>query len=250
VLSALVVAAGEALPPEWFQRIAQILSAVVVVGIGVWMVAAEVRRRWVRAPVLALAGVGFGGTGLPQAVAPTHRLEGVDDDHPHASEHLHHQHGAGDHAHDQRHAHGDHAHDQRQEHGEHGHGPFRHRHDAPAGASLSWRGLFTLGLAGGIIPSTSALLILLATVATGRATYGLVLVVMFGLGMAAVMVAIGLTFVLARERIERVAGDRARSGRSRPAVAALSAAPAVGSVVVLALGVVLTAQAIGGGPTL
>ena len=39
---------------------------------------------------------------------------------------------------------------------------------------------FLLGLAGGIIPSTNALIILLATIATGRAVYGFVLVVASG----------------------------------------------------------------------
>jgi ABC-type nickel/cobalt efflux system permease component RcnA len=228
VLAGLVVAAGEALPPERFQRIAPIVSAVVVLAIGVWMVVGEVRRRWAHAPALALAGVG----GQRLAVA---RVPGSADHghaHPHGSEH------------DHEHTHGDRSHD----HGhEHGHGPLRHRHDAPAKSSLSWQGLFTLGLAGGIIPSTSALLILLATVATGQAAYGLLLVVAFGLGMAAVMVAIGLALVLARERVEQAAASADTAGRApRLLASTMSAAPTVGSIVVLALGVVLTVQAIGG----
>ena len=68
----------------------------------------------------------------------------------------------------------------------------------PVGASLSWRGLFVLGLAGGLIPSTSALLILLGSIAAGRPAFGLVLVIAFGLGMAAVMTCVGLAMIVAR----------------------------------------------------
>ena len=84
----------------------------------------------------------------------------------------------------------------------HAHGGIRHSHLPPAGSSLSWRSLFVLGLAGGIIPSTNALIILLATIATGRAVYGLVLVVAFGLGMAVVLGGVGLGLVLARDRMD------------------------------------------------
>ena len=70
-----------------------------------------------------------------------------------------------------------------------------------------------LGLAGGIIPSTNALIILLATIATGRAIYGLVLVVAFGLGMAVVLGGVGLGLVLARDRMDGLP-SRSRLGRA------------------------------------
>ncbi len=84
----------------------------------------------------------------------------------------------------------------------------RHSHLPPAGTTISWRSLFVLGLAGGLIPSTSALLILLGSIAAGRPAFGFVLVVAFGLGMALVMGGIGLALVLARGRLDRV--DSAR----------------------------------------
>ena len=94
-----------------------------------------------------------------------------------------------------------------------------HTHLPPAGTTISWRSLFVLGLAGGLIPSTSALLILLGSIAAGRPAFGFVLVVAFGLGMALVMGGIGLALVLARGRLDRVdAGLAARPGqRRRPA---------------------------------
>jgi ABC-type nickel/cobalt efflux system permease component RcnA len=73
-----------------------------------------------------------------------------------------------------------------------------------AGSTLSWRGLFALGLAGGLIPSTSALFILLGSIVAGRPAFGFVLVVVFGLGMAVVMTTIGLVMVFARGRLDRL----------------------------------------------
>ncbi len=127
--------------------------------------------------------------------------------------------------------------------GEHSHGGITHSHLPAAGATLSWRGLFVLGLAGGLIPSTSALLILLGSIAAGRPAFGLVLVVAFGLGMAAVMSGVGLAMIFARSRLERMP-RRSTLGR----VAAV--APLVASVAVLGLGLVLTWQAVAGAPVL
>jgi ABC-type nickel/cobalt efflux system permease component RcnA len=125
----------------------------------------------------------------------------------------------------------------------HSHGGVRHTHLPPTGSSLSWRGLFALGLAGGLIPSTSALLILLGSMAAGRAAFGLVLVVAFGLGMALVMSTVGLAMILARSRLDRMP--------SRSALGRLAAvAPLLASVAVLTLGVVLTWQAVAGRPVL
>jgi ABC-type nickel/cobalt efflux system permease component RcnA len=143
------------------------------------------------------------------------------------------------------HEHG-HAHDQEpHEHDhDHRHDQFDgHTHGPAPGSTMTWRSLFLLGLAGGLIPSTSALLILLGSIAAGRPTFGFVLVVAFGLGMAAVMSGIGLALVVARDWFDRVqAGsvvERVRGG-----------VPLVAAVVVFAFGVVLTAQALGAAPAL
>jgi ABC-type nickel/cobalt efflux system permease component RcnA len=111
------------------------------------------------------------------------------------------------------------------------------------GSVLTWRGLFILGLAGGLIPSTSALLILLGSIAAGRPAFGLILVVAFGLGMAAVMTGVGLAMIFARTRLDRMP-SRSSLGR----LAAI--APLVASLAVLGLGLVLTWQAVVGKPVL
>jgi nickel/cobalt transporter (NicO) family protein len=121
-----------------------------------------------------------------------------------------------------------------------------HPHDGPGHAhahphrpvsTITWRSLFVLGLAGGLIPSTSALLILLGAIAAGRPAFGLVLVVAFGVGMAAVMSGIGLVLVTARDRVDRV-GAGFGFARVREAI------PLVASMMVLGFGVVLTGQAL------
>lgn len=146
---------------------------------------------------------------------------------------------AHDHAHD--HEEGQaHQHEHPHEHAhEHTHGPIRHSHAPDDGTTITWRSLFALGLAGGLIPSTSALLILLGSIAAGRPTFGFVLVVAFGLGMAAVMTTIGIVLVLARGRLDRLPSGGG-VGRFRAAV------PLAAAALVFGFGIVLTIQAIGG----
>ncbi len=142
--------------------------------------------------------------------------------------------GAGhvhEHAHAEGHEHGhDHAHGDA-----HGH-PHPHSH-APADTEISWRGLLALGLSGGLVPSASALILLLGSIAAGRVAYGIVLVLGFGLGMAVVLAGIGLLIVHARRLIER-----------RPSIAGLRRITAplqlVTASVVVVLGIVLTSQAL------
>ena len=66
-----------------------------------------------------------------------------------------------------------------------------------------------MGLVGGLVPSPSALLLLLAAVALGRAWFGFVLVFAFGIGMAASLAAVGL---LARDVVLRLEGLALRRG--------------------------------------
>jgi nickel/cobalt exporter len=211
VLAAVVVGAQGFLPPDTVVRWAPVVAAVSIVAIGGWMLFGEARRRW-RAREGAAAG----------------------------PEHDHGRDGDRDHDHDG---------GTRPGHdapagvaGEHGHGGVTHSHLPPAGTTISWRSLFVLGLAGGLIPSTSALLILLGSIAAGRPAFGFVLVVAFGLGMALVMGGIGLALVLARGRLDRVdAGS--------PLGRASGLVPLAAAVLVFGLGLYLTVQAVAGTTT-
>ena len=204
VLAGLVVGAQGLLPPDLVVRSAPVVAAVSIVAIGGWMLFGEGRRRW--------------------------RLRTATRD-PFVA-----------HSHDEAHAHEhDHDHDAAAP-GEHSHGGVRHSHLPPAGATISWRSLFVLGLAGGLIPSASALLILLGSIAAGRPAFGFVLVVAFGLGMALVMSGIGLALVLARGRLDRVETST-RLGRMSTYL------PLVASFLVFGLGLYLTFQAVAGNTT-
>src|SRR6185437_14896401 len=95
---------------------------------------------------------------------------------------------------------------------EHEHGGVVHSH-APItdGTPLRWRSLVTLGLAGGMVPTPSALVVLLGAIALGRLWLGLVLVVLYGVGMAATLTGAGLLLVRARGRLERRSHTRRSS---------------------------------------
>jgi nickel/cobalt exporter len=120
--------------------------------------------------------------------------------------------------------------------------PDGHGHPAarPATrAAIAPRSLIALGLAGGIVPSTSALLILLGAIATGRPAFGVVLIVAFGLGMALVLGGVGVAIVRARGWV-----DRASLGSRLHLVSGY--APLAASIVVVALGAWLTVQSLAG----
>ena len=66
--------------------------------------------------------------------------------------------------------------------------------------------LLTLGISGGIVPCPGALVILLLAVALHRIGFGLMLIVSFSLGLAAVLIAIGILMVKARPLVDRFSG--------------------------------------------
>ena len=74
-----------------------------------------------------------------------------------------------------------------------------HDHSHPTTAMLSRKGLTAIALAGGILPSPSALLVLLASVAIHRVAYGLVLIAAFSLGLASALVAVGILALRTRD---------------------------------------------------
>jgi nickel/cobalt exporter len=144
--------------------------------------------------------------------------------------HHHHQHGL--------HLHGDNG---------NGDAPFFHSPrppvDGSAGVknSLEWRNLVAVGFAGGLVPSPSALLVLLGATALGRAPFGLALVLFYGLGMAAALVGIGFALVGARARLE----SRFREVRS-PLRHLTRALPVLTACLVLTAGLALAARAASG----
>ena len=87
---------------------------------------------------------------------------------------------------------------------DHGHGHHHdHAHHEPAGRPLGRRGLVALGLAGGLVPSPSAVVVLLGGIAIGQAWFGVALVAAYGLGMAATLTGVGLLLAHLRTRMDR-----------------------------------------------
>jgi ABC-type nickel/cobalt efflux system permease component RcnA len=122
-------------------------------------------------------------------------------------------------------------------HHEHAH-PHDHDHHHEPPERITTRGLLAMGASAGLIPCPSALVVLLGAVAQHQVGLGLVLIVAFSAGLAATLVALGLAVVTASGRITRRIGATGRFA---------TIAPAVSAVVILAVGVALTARAV---PTL
>jgi nickel/cobalt exporter len=225
-LAGLSLSAASIIPPERLYPILGLASGALVVAIGLWLVATRLRAyRQERAAQRA------------HDRAHAHNLahaHGLEHERPHAHGMEHErpdEHGL---EHERPDEHGlEHAPDAD---GWHSHGGLRHTHVPTGGQPLRWRGLFALGLAGGMVPSVSALILLLGSLSAGRPAYGLVLTVAFGIGMALVLVGIGMGLVYARGFVQRipVGGVGTRMSRAMPAVTAL---------VVLVAGVLITTQA-------
>lgn len=101
------------------------------------------------------------------------------------------------------------------------------------GGGLSWKSLVGLGLVGGLVPSTSALILLLSAISLHRIPFGIVLIVAFGLGMAMVLVGVGVLLVRAGKLLE---------GKNTPAYL-LAGLPVLSAIVVIGAGIVVSAGA-------
>jgi nickel/cobalt transporter (NicO) family protein len=84
---------------------------------------------------------------------------------------------------------------------DHDHHP--HPHEVPPEGLLSRRGIAALAFAGGVLPSPSALIVLLASIQRGRAAYGLGLVLAFSVGLAVSLVLVGLGLMRAGRIADR-----------------------------------------------
>jgi nickel/cobalt transporter (NicO) family protein len=80
--------------------------------------------------------------------------------------------------------------------------PHSHDHDDDHDAAPGWGGLVAMGVAGGLVPSPSAVLVLLGALALGRAWFGVLLVLAYGLGMATTLLGAGLVLNRLRDWLE------------------------------------------------
>jgi len=106
-----------------------------------------------------------------------------------------------------------------------------HDHDHPHRPQRRL-GLVGMGVAGGLVPSPSALVVLLGAIALGRTWFGVLLVIAYGLGMAATLTAAGLLLVKLSARWAGRFAGRLAGGRLSSATPVMTA----GLVVVVGLG--------------
>ncbi|MFL5279931.1 MAG: hypothetical protein ACJ8AW_02770 [Rhodopila sp.] len=242
------------LVPARTEAVLAMAMAALVLGLGLWML-------WTQRGLFVLA-FPKAPVGRDHAHSRAHgHGHGHVHSHPHAHSHDHahsHHHGhdhehvhhhadahALAHAHSHNHCYGehtyhyDHASDDGHDHGVvwHSHGwgtQHAHRLDLVTEQRPKLGVLITLSIAGGILPDPAALAILLGALTTGRMVLGLLTVLVFSLGFAATLVAVG---VAAAHIGRRVLGwlDSVWAVRLQLAT----------TVLIIGMGVWLTVQAIG-----
>jgi ABC-type nickel/cobalt efflux system permease component RcnA len=137
--------------------------------------------------------------------------------------------------------------------------PFHHSHQhdhesAMAGPVPPWKTLIALGLADGLTPSPSALVVLLAAVSLHRVGLGIALIVSFSVGLAAVLAGISLGLLVFRGAMDGLS-SRLRATQV-PFVSGLAPSlsgegivvrtlPIVGAVALLVVGLLITLDALG-----
>jgi len=231
--------------PERLYPALEIVSGLLVVGIGGWLLigrlrgALDCRHRHHHEPMPA------DGRLDRHVPAPgPERVDGLVGPQPtfaHRSRRLHTHHADHPHTHDRvaaaAHEHG-HLGMARSHDGlTHSHGGSTHSHLPPGadGQPVTWKSLLALGVSGGLLPCPSALVVMLSAIALHRVAFGLLLIVAFSLGLAGVLVGIGLLLVFARDRLQRVRFGGGLAARYVPVVSAF---------VVLVAGLLITVHAV------
>jgi ABC-type nickel/cobalt efflux system permease component RcnA len=157
-----------------------------------------------------------------------------------------------DHGHDHHHHHDEfeddsdmafpnHSHDHHHHH-DHSHGAFTHTHDGhthshvPEG-DVTFKSLVALGASGGLVPCPSALVLLLSAISIGRTGFGMLLLVSFSLGLALVLMAMGLLVVYAKNLFPE--------GKSDEPNLFFQYMPVVSAAIIFGIGIVLTGNSLG-----
>jgi nickel/cobalt transporter (NicO) family protein len=117
----------------------------------------------------------------------------------------------------------------------HDHGPGGHVHVIEG--DVSWRSLVALAISGGLVPCESALVLLLSAISMGRVGLGLLLLLSFSLGLAGVLMGIGMMVLYAK----RLLPERSRIGQGP----FMRWAPVASAIVVVALGIMMTSVSLG-----
>ncbi|MBE7552704.1 MAG: sulfite exporter TauE/SafE family protein [Anaerolineales bacterium] len=106
----------------------------------------------------------------------------------------------------------------------------KHSHHLPEQVTLS--DLLTLGISGGLVPCPEALGVMLVAIGLNRVLLGLGLIVAFSVGLAAVLIVIGILLVRSKALLDRLGGLSGRWQKWLPLASAVV-------VTVLGLGIVV-----------
>ena len=187
----------------------QALVAVVIVGIGAWLLNATAKSMCNAEKVIEIASyaliAAFGarlvwtkGGGFMRALSakPVAAMAADHDHHGHG--HAHGDHDHHDHGHDHHHDH-DHVHD---EHCGHSHGPTPDQLAGPGGWQRGLGAIFAVGLR----PCSGAILVLVFALAQGLFWAGIAATFMMGLGTAITVATIAVLAASARGLAERLSG--------------------------------------------
>ena len=237
----IVMLVAQGFAPEDIVPWLSLFSGVLIVGIGAWLLTRNMKQYY-----SGRAQSHAHGHHHPHSHDHSHDHDhdhshaddhdhGHDDEHGHDDDHDHDHPHADDHDHGHDHSH-DHSHDDDHGHSDnhtltHSHGGRTHSH-APPERTGFW-GLLSLGISGGIVPCVDALIGLLFAISLGKLVWGLIILCAFSLGLAAVLVAIGILMVMAKPVIERFTGEGVW----------LQRLPIISAAVVILLGAILVFKA-------
>ena len=163
----------------------------------------------------AISGLSIVWIGLVQLFKRARALSG------HGHEHHHHDH--------------DHPHDHDHVHGTHDDGPGGHSHVIEG--DITFGSLIALGASGGLVPCESALVLLLSAIALECVGLGLLLLVSFSLGLAAVLMGIGTLVFYAKNLLP----EKNRTAQN----AAFRVIPILSAAVIICLGLLMTGVSLG-----
>src|SRR6185436_1473960 len=121
-------------------------------------------------------------------------------------------------------------------HHHHHHHDHEHGHSHVPKGDITFGSMMALGASGGLVPCPAAMVLLLSAIAIGRIGLGLVLLLAFSLGLAGVLMAIGMLVIYAKNWLP----DSAK-GSQHPL---LTFAPVASALVILIVGVLMTAASL------
>lgn len=124
----------------------------------------------------------------------------------------------------------------------HTHGGKAHTH-VPTG-KLSVRNVLAVGVSGGLVPCPAALIVLLSAIALGRVGFGMLLILVFSLGLAGVLTAISLLVVYSKRMLGRSVWARNFVSRLNRSGRVAKALPILSGVIVIGAGLLLLYYAV------